>query len=159
MQLARITHIRCAEPVATTFVWVPDDLDADVLEAAVARAKAQYLAAEAAFAAAGDRPTGARSRPDFEAHPDMRVRDVIEMFEAEQAAVVAWEARRREARRSFAEHLCAQLDGATPFWDHDLDLGIACDWGHRHDTHVEYGATRVADLRGAAGTAHGPEGA
>lgn len=146
MKLARIEHVRCNSPEATTYVWVPDDMTEDGLGTLVDAAQKAYLDTETALAKSPDAPPNPGYSPRYDAdwNAGKTVAEVKAEHAAKKAAYDAWEARRNASRKTFTEHLVRVSDGLVKFfWDNEPDLEVAAQWGHRHGTVIEFGETDV----------------
>jgi hypothetical protein len=144
VKLARIQHWRCSEAQESTFVWVPDDFTEQQLDALVTRAVDDCLNAERNFEG------GQRAYPNkwqlIEKADKSTSIAVVEASLAEQIKEYeAWEARRKAARKSFAQRLKDLSEGKVNlFWEiEDWPLEATASWGHNHGVQVDYGETEL----------------
>lgn len=153
LRLVRIEHERCDETEygQDTYLWIPAEMTDEQLQDAADRASDTYLANEQRWEARPDRPASSWS-PDFAAHPDMLVRDVIAAHEAAKEQAAAWRELQDAARRSFAEILQDEIPAACPIDSHRLEPNARVYWGHQHGTTIDYGATDISAMTGPVRT-------
>lgn len=154
MKLARIDHFRCDDIAASTYVWGPDDLTPERLEADVAKARESFLAAGIAAAShAGPRPESAWSPglvpTNLEGVPAETTVGELRAARARQKEEWAvWETKRKAASRPFGAFLVDL--GYQLFYDVAPDLSTEVGWGHRHGQQLDLDDTAPhgRDLRG-----------
>ena len=147
MKLARISHERCRDIDATTYVWVPDGWDEDDFEKAVSAAKEKYDIQLSKYAeSSGEPPTkyGAPHKIPFEAmakdFPDKTATELISIWEEQKALYKEWKDIQNAARVPFRTFL--EDEGLVPFYSVEADFETTIYWGHKHGTRIDYEDTR-----------------
>lgn len=141
-KLVRVSHIRCGETDAYTYVVAPVDWKASRIHDAVYAAEKKYLAAVEIAKEGTEAPNDYRwGPPPYEKYPDKTVAEIKAEWEAKKVVYEAWQKEQNKTKHSFAAYLLEQ--GFRELWDvgiaHDVDL----DWGHRHGTKIDYTETRL----------------
>jgi hypothetical protein len=153
MKLARIEHYRCGEPISWkngsgyTYVWVPDDMSAEELDALCEAAQKSYLDTEAEFKKADPPYPPGYGAAISAATPDtMTVGELRKEYEAAAEAYKVHQELRDKHRKPFAWHL-KEVSGGTvlQFWKNQPDLKVELDWGHNHGVTIEYSPTNIGD--------------
>jgi hypothetical protein len=153
MKLARIEHWRCGEPMnwrgggGYTYVWVPDEMSAEELDALCEQAQKAYLDAEHAFKTAEHAPPPSYGPLINNGTPDDKTVGQLRMEHAEQAkAHKEYQELVSKSRKPFAWHL-NQASGGTvvQFWENPPDLKVELSWGHNHGVTLEHSPTLMAD--------------
>lgn len=145
LQLVNITHERCVEYAATTFVWAPADWSEERIRKAAQVAQAAYLEAYN-YAVKNTEPPNDYHRyggPRYESFPDKTVAEIKAEWEAKRVVWEAWDAQERAAKTSFLNFLTAQ--GFEPLHEHE-DRGVELDWGHRHGVAIDYAETETDQM-------------
>lgn len=142
MKLAKIEHIRCREYDATSYVWVADDMTDDELDKLCILARDAYLQAEHDAKTLKSEPIG--YGPNYEQHaqlfPNKKIGEIKAEYEKKLAIWNEAEARRKQARKTFATLLIELGAGRIEsFYDHELEIEVAVSWGHQHGVEIVYG--------------------
>jgi hypothetical protein len=155
MKLARIEHWRCGEPISWkhgsgsgyTYVWVPDDMDEEELDALVDAAQESYLNTEHEFkklapvSPPGYGATISPSTPDTKTVGELKAE-----YETQAKAYKEYQELRDKSRKPFAWHLKEVSGGAVlQFWECEPDMEVRAEWGHSHGVTIEHSPTVIGD--------------
>jgi hypothetical protein len=154
MRLARIEHWRCGEPISWrggggyTYVWVPDEMAAQELDALCEQARKSYLDAEQEFKKLTPVFPPGYGAAILPSTPDTKT--VGELRAEHEAATKAYkehQAMADKSRRPFAWHL-SEVSGGTviQFREHEPDLEVELSWGHSHGVTIDHSPTAVGDF-------------
>jgi hypothetical protein len=141
-RIVRVKHARCDEwDGDTTIALAPAEWTDAEVSARVKDAQADYLAAYRDAADARENaPKFPGYHPNYEAHPDKLVRDVLSEHAAAKAAYDEHQAKSAHTRQRFEWFLDKR--GFVTAWSVDAAehiVDIRCDWGHRHGMRLNYG--------------------
>lgn len=150
MKLAKISHKRCDEYDATTYLLVPGELTQDELDSACDRAEDAYLKDAQAFREL------AQETPDpgfFNADkypPDWTIKRAKADWQKKKDAYDERQKIRASARRPFGSYLSAEIPGSQDLWECEFESSVS--WGHRHGMGpILYGSDPTQkDLKGVA---------
>ena len=150
LKLACVSHSRCNELVAQTFLMVPEELTQEEFSAAVERAEKAYEADASAWEQGNSTPVHPMQF-SWKKFPDTFTVGQLRAAEAlAQAEYREWQKRKDTASRSFGFYLLREITGSKDLWDNAEELNASVDWGHQHGRKIWYGETDNGDLRGAA---------
>lgn len=147
MKLARVTHDRCNEYIASTYIMVPDALTEEQLDVATRKAREKYDEDTQTWHAANPPPPRSlswRTQPK-----DKTVGDLLKEEAMQDEERKEHERKRRNALQNFASYLLREIPGAEDLWDAEA-LEATVVWGHQHGRTIDYGEWDDPDLKGAA---------
>jgi hypothetical protein len=148
MKLAKVEHIRCDDPIATSYLMVPDELSEEELASAADRANQAWWRAAQTFAQYNAQPRGrpaSKVLDDF--RDDLTIRQAKLLWEAAERERKELEERWREAQVDFTTLLRREIPGSEYIEDFPA-LEATCHWGH--GTKIIYGGELPNDIRGSA---------
>ena len=140
-RLAEISHWRCDEPSATTYVWVPKDWLEDRFEDAVSKAEKAYEEALKGY------------RDDVKPYPNasyffdasfiktledknVTIAEAEAEWERQKEENSKWQRARDKAHKPFTDYL--RDEGLIGFYDIDPEYSTSLFWGHRHGETIAY---------------------
>jgi hypothetical protein len=148
MKLAKVEHIRCDDPVATSYLMVPDELSEEELASAADRANQAWWRAAAAFEADAPVQIGRPPSAMLDHFPDhLTIHQAKALWAAAEAERMQRDKRRREAQVDFTTLLRREIPGSEYIEDFPA-LEATCHWGH--GTKIIYGGELPNDIRGSA---------
>lgn len=141
-QLVRITHYRCNEPSAYTYVWAPNTWDEDKIVDAARKARDAYEQVLDRIKN-GHTPPPNEYRPGapipYKDYPEKTVAAIEAEWAQKRKAWEIWhEAEERAPKTSFGDFL--RREGFVALWEH-ADMEIDIDWGHQHGVEIDYSKT------------------
>lgn len=144
MKLARVSHIKCDENRASTYVWIPDGMTEEQFQNLCDLARTRYLECEGNFRANGPQ----YPRLDYDKHPGKTVAEIKAMHDVAVSQYESLKKHHEDSRRSFGDWL-VELSQKTiePFWKIDPPIDIDLHWGHNHGMSMEFDETNIQDLR------------
>ena len=153
MKLGRIEHWKCGEPMnwrgggGYTYVWVPEDMSVEELDALCEKAQESYLSTEREFKAlAPVSPPGYGPTIHESVSNDKTVGDLRNEYAVALAAFKVYQSTIERSRKAFAHHLNSVSGGTIiQFWESEPELKVELDWGHNHGVTIEHSPTRIAD--------------
>ena len=138
MRLAKITHDRCNEYAATSYVWVSSDMTDDELHTLCLAAQDEYLKAEKTMAESAPVADPGWA-PRFESFPESSVAVVLAEHKVKKAAWEAWSKKRDESRQPFVHHLIRLGKGRIiRLYERDPEVVLELSWGHRHGQTIAF---------------------
>lgn len=145
-KIARINHYRCDQPAGkwglSTYVWVPEVMTQEELEALCDKAQKEYFRAADATKKLSGLPPG--YSPQYDKYPDKTVAEVKAIHTAEVEEWTKRNAAVKAEQRSFAQLLTVVSDGVVwGFWDIEFPISLDLHWGHRHGEDIDYGETKI----------------
>lgn len=152
-KLGQMYHEKCGEWTGErTLVWIPIDWTHEQFEAAVYRARENYLNYLKAFK--DMKPPegyidfwGTREDQFIAQHPDLTVRAAKELWEEQKRRYEEWDAERQRARKDFDAYL--RDEGCLLFWQYKPDeFFVLMDWGHHHGYGINWKETKSGGPRG-----------
>ena len=156
MKLVRIGHYRCGDYDCVTFALAPDEWDEARIEVEVDKAHEAYMVEFDKARADEAGPPDPGYSPDFKAHPDKTVGEVMAEHQAAREARNAWDKEQAKTRRRFENFLMDR--GFVSLWSDEANAQfVEIHWGHRHGQRLQYGEDEIdtmptpAKLAGRAG--------
>jgi len=134
MKVARITHIRCNEHDAGTYVWIPDEWTKEELELAAEKAQQDYLNALKDWENTQEIKYPGYS-PNYKDFPDKTVREIEAEFKIKSEKYKLYSDKKKQATQSFGYYL--RPYGVKMLWEHD-GIDVELDWGHNHSKSFDY---------------------
>lgn len=137
-QIVCITHIRCSEYTATTYVCAPQEWSQEIIEERIRLAQQEYLAATAVVLSAPPNNYRRYGSPPFTDHPTQTVQWIIDMWQEKKKEWDEWNATQNGTTKRFSAFLTDQ--GFLDLYD-QADIKSSLDWGHLHGVNLNYGET------------------
>lgn len=153
MQLARIEHWRCGEPLSWnsgngyTYVWVVDGVTEDEFRELCDKAQKFYLDCEHEFKKLVPVPApGYVASIQTNTPDDKTVYELRAEHAAHLATYTAYQDKVKLQRRPYAYWLESVGNGKIKLFHAEKpDLQIELSWGHNHGTTIEHSPTKMSD--------------
>lgn len=144
MKLIKLSHERCSDFAATTYVFAPDEWDEDKIQDEITLAQEEYLRVLKVLNQDDPRPYPyvynftyfLKDCPD-----DMTIGEYRAEMERQNLANEEWEQKRSKRNHSFDSFLSQR--GFIPLWDNDEITELDVYWGHNHGLGIQYGVDKT----------------
>lgn len=145
MKLVKITHLRCGEFRAATYVMAPNEWSEDEIDDKVFAAQEEYLAdLSRRYQQKEEEHKSGKvvympSPPNLiqikDAQGDKTIAEVWAEYEEKRAEYDAWSKEDRKGNNRFDHYLKKQ--GFSFLWECE-GTEVEADWGHRHGSRLDY---------------------